>query len=172
MNATTPEIGQLRSVAKVGSQVSGITCQTLKPAKIVWMSAMLMPPFVSVVRAGLAIWLGLVSLYFAYGLIREPSPEVVAISAAYVLAAAGLARGVVWGRALSSIGQLLVTAVVCSIFFGDIDGRDSTPVLERWLGRGLPLWIEWVVLMIVVCVLLAPVAIVGWRRSYFRYGLW
>ncbi len=155
--------GQVQSFAKGRSEIGYSQLET---------SVMPLPSPVRFARNGLVVWLGLISLYLAYRFVREPLPVVGAIAIAYLLAAAGLARGMEWGRALCSFCQLLVTPVACVLFLGDMDARQNTTVVESWLGHGLPLWINWAFLMLFVCALLAPLAIVGGRRSYFRSGLW
>jgi hypothetical protein len=131
-----------------------------------------MPLFVHYTRLGLVVWLMVVATAIEYAAYRDKSWGFALFGSVYIVAAVGLFRGVIWGRQLTSIGQVLVAFTASSAFLGDVDEPGGATLLTHLLGSSTPIWIDSAAMILVGTLLLVPLVIVGWRTSYFRGEKW
>ena len=133
-----------------------------------------MPPFVKAINNVIAASLLALAVWefwqiFAHHL----SPWNVWAPCIGALASLGLWRRVAWGRFLFSCASIWLTFYL-TIFL--IPGRDrrinGSSVFEQLFGAMPPLWLSWMLIVLVAFVVLVPAVTIGWQKSWFRSRLW
>jgi hypothetical protein len=109
------------------------------------------------------VWVAFSSQEIGWGLL---------VSGVLFLTAVGLLRRLTWARNLVSlISVVLLFGLESQLFFAV---GEFYPEVVDWefLHPLPPLWALWLMAVLFAVVLLIPVAIIGWRKDWFRPSRW
>jgi hypothetical protein len=94
------------------------------------------------------------------------------VSGVFLLTAVGLLRRLSWARSLVSWLSVLVLILMELAFFDSVGDLHHEGILWEALGSTQPLWALFLFAVFFAILFLIPLAIIGWRKDWFRHSPW
>jgi hypothetical protein len=133
-----------------------------------------MPPFVKFVQYAIAASLLALALLGVWSIAaRGAAVSGIWFVALCLFAIVGLLRQVAWGRFLVSlISVVSAFSIAANLIPNDDDFYNGGGIIKRLLGFEPQAWLSWLLVVLSALLVLLPCVIIGWRKAWFRSGVW